>query len=76
MTRQLKSICERLKRLGFTKENRMGLYGQEYELISDPFVLGDNVIFVDAIETKSQQQRRVRIPLPLIKIPSDERSAE
>ena len=49
----------------------MRLYGQEYQLISDPIILGDGAIFVDVIESKSQQQSRVRIPLPLVKIASD-----
>ena len=53
----------------------MKLYGEEFELISDPFVVGDDLIFVDAIEKKSRQQRRVRIPLPIVKMANQERRA-
>ena len=44
----------------------MRLYGQEFELLSDPIVMADGLIFVDAIEKKSRQPRRVRIPLTIV----------
>ena len=71
MTSQIKRICERLKRLGFARENHVKLYGEEFQLTSDPFVVEHDIIFVDAIERKSQQQRRVRIPLSIVKIASE-----
>jgi len=66
MTKQQVSLCDRLKRLGFSKENQLKLYGQEFDLVSDPIVMGDDLVFVDAIERKSRQQRRVRVPLPIV----------
>jgi hypothetical protein len=75
MTSQIKRICERLKRLGFARESRVKLYGEEFQLTSDPFVLEHDVIFVDAVERKTQQQRRIRIPLSIVKIATEERSA-
>ena len=39
--------------------------------IDDPFFVEHDIIFVDAIERKSQQQRRVRIPLSIVKIASE-----
>jgi hypothetical protein len=71
MTSQIKHICERLKKLGFARENRVKLYGQEFVLTSDPIVLDHEVIFVDAIEGKSQEQRRVRIPLSIVKLATE-----
>ena len=68
-------LCERLKRLGFAQENRMRLYGEEFELVSDPFIVGHDVVFVDAIERKSRMQRRVRIPLPIVHMASNRRTA-
>ena len=53
----------------------MRLYGQEFDLISDPFIVGTDVVFVDAIERKSRVQRRVRIPLPIVHMASGERTA-
>jgi len=75
MTSHNSRLCERLKRLGFAQENRMKLYGEEFELLSDPFVVGNDVVFVDAIERKSRQQRRVRIPLPIVHMANSERTA-
>ena len=66
MTKQQVNLCDRLKRLGFSKENQLKLYGQEFDLVSDPIVMGDDLVFVDAIERKSRQQRRVRVPLPIV----------
>jgi len=60
------NLFERLKRLGFKEENRMRLYGEEFLLRSDPIIVGDNLVFVDAIEKKSQRLRRVGIPLPIL----------
>ncbi|HXZ41848.1 MAG TPA: hypothetical protein VEG68_13985 [Terriglobales bacterium] len=53
----------------------MKLYGEEFELLSDPLVMGDDLVFVDAIEKKSRQLRRIRIPLPIVNMASAERSA-
>ena len=61
--------------MGFAQENRMRLYGEEFELLSDPFIVGNDLVFVDAIEKKSRQQRRVRIPLPIVHMANSERTA-
>jgi len=46
----------------------MRLYGSLYELVSEPIVITENVVFVDAIEMKSGKLRRVRVPLPILKM--------
>ena len=43
----------RLKQLGFAKGNRMKLYGQILELVSEPTVMSDRVVLVDVTEAKS-----------------------
>ena len=53
----------------------MKLYGHEFELLGEPIVVGDSLVFVDAIEKKSGQLRRVRTPLPIVKMANAERSA-
>lgn len=75
MTSHNSRLCERLKRLGFAQENQMKLYGQEFELLSDPVIVGNDLVFVDAIEKKSRQQRRVRIPLPIVHMANNQRTA-
>jgi hypothetical protein len=60
------TLCAKLKHLGFAQENKMRLYGEEFEFLSDPIVIADGEVFVDAREKRSRQTRRVRIPLPIV----------
>jgi len=75
MTAKQISLSERLIRLGFAQESQMRLYGQEFELLSNPIVVEDDVVFVDAIEKKSRQLRRIRIPITIVNMASRDRSA-
>lgn len=68
MTSTQIDICERLKRLGFSRQQQIRLYGSQFEVVADPLVMTENVVFVDAIEQKSGQLRRVRIPLNILKM--------
>lgn len=68
-------LSAELKRLGFAQGNRMKLYGYDFELLSAPIIVADNVVFVDATEKASGQKRRVRIPLPIVKLANRERAA-
>lgn len=52
----------------------MKLYGEDFEMTGEPTVVTDDVVLVDAIEKKSGQLRRVRIPLPILKM-ANERAA-
>lgn len=65
MTKQQVSLSTRLKGLGFTPGNQMKLYGLQFEVLSEPIVMGDDLVFVDVEETGSGRPRRVRIPLPI-----------
>lgn len=64
-------LSTRLKDLGFTQGSQMKLYGENFRVASDPIVVTEQVVLVDAIETKSGQLKRVRIPLPLLKMAND-----
>ncbi len=66
------SLCERLKRIGFTQGNEMRLYGQEFVLQSDPIIMGDDLVFVEGLEKRSGQLRRIRIPLTIVKMASED----
>jgi hypothetical protein len=66
MTQQQVALCERLKRLGYEKDKQIRMYGQEFELISDPITIADHWFSVDAIERKSRSVQRGCIPLPII----------
>lgn len=62
------TLCERLKRLGYAPNIQMKLYGETFELVSDPIVLSEKLVFVDGIEKKSGERRRIRIPLVVLRM--------
>jgi hypothetical protein len=70
-TREIRT-CERLKRLGFTRQNQVKLYGSQFELVSDPLIVDNDLVFVDAVEQKSGELRRVRIPLMIVRMATEE----
>lgn len=66
MTEKQMNLSVRLKRLGFTKGNQMKHFGKVFEVVSEPILMADNVVLVDATERQSGELRRVRIPLPIV----------
>ena len=58
--------AERIKRLGYAQDIQVKLYGEVYTVVSDPIVSGSNLVFIDAIERKTGNLRRIRIPLPIV----------
>ena len=74
MTATQVHLCERLKQLGFSRESQIRLYGSQFELVGDPLVISDHVVFVDAIERKSGESCRVRIPLNIVKMATEQAS--
>jgi hypothetical protein len=75
MTDRQVNLSTHLKRLGFTQGNQMKLYGEIFEFLSEPIVLTDDVVFLDATERKSGQTRRVRIPLPIVNMANRQHNA-
>jgi hypothetical protein len=75
MTNKQISLCTRLKQMGFTQGNQMKMYGEDFQLLGEPIVMGNNLVLVDATEKKSGRLRRVRIPLPIVNMANVERSA-
>jgi len=71
MPSQVPALTSRLKSLGFTLGSRMRLYGEMFEMAGDPIVVNDTLVLVDAIETKSGERKRVRIPLPILKMAAE-----
>jgi hypothetical protein len=67
------TLCAKLKQLGFSQENKMRLYGEEFEFLSDPIIIADGAVVLDAREKRSLQTRRIRIPLTIINIASSGR---
>jgi hypothetical protein len=58
-------ICASVKRLGYGARQRIRLYGQEFELVSDPFPDADG-ISVHAKTERDTSVRVVRLPATVL----------
>jgi len=65
---QSDTLCETIKRLGYSRNSQVKLHGEVFDLVSDPVAVGENVVFVDALDRKSVQIRRVRIPTTIVQM--------
>lgn len=75
MSEQQTHLSERLQRLGFILGTQMKLYGEVFDFLSEPIVVTDDVVLVDAKEKKTGQTRRVRVPLPVIQVAKESSTA-
>ncbi len=66
MTPTQVTLTASLKRLGYTTGNQIKLYGEVLEVVSEPIVMADDTVLVDATDKKSGQSRRVSLPLPVV----------
>jgi hypothetical protein len=58
-------ICARVKHLGYAASRHLRLYGEEFEVVSDPFFEADGIAV--RVTTKSDSNIRVlRIPLTVL----------
>lgn len=73
--KQADTLCEQLKRLGYARNNQVTLYGEVFDLVSDPIRVGVDFVFVDALERKSGLVRRVTIPRTIVQMASKHRRA-
>jgi hypothetical protein len=60
-------VAERLKALGYAHPNRIRMYGEEFDLTSNP-IPDENGFAVEAISRKSGLARRLRIPLSVLQM--------
>ncbi len=60
-------LCERLKSLGYAQRNRIRMYGEEFDLTSNPLP-DENGFAIEAISRKSGIARRLRIPLSILQM--------
>jgi hypothetical protein len=66
MAKEGSKLCEIIRRLGYAQNTQVRLYGEIFDIISDPFSVAENVVFIDARERKSGRTRRIRLPLSII----------
>jgi hypothetical protein len=67
-------LCERLKTLGYAHHNRIRIYGEEFDLTSNPMA-DDNGFAIEAVSRKSGQTRRLRIPLSVLQMITNDLAA-
>jgi len=58
-------ICERLKKMGYSVGRHIQLYGEQWEVVSDPF-LHDGLIAVRARSIRNASERVVHLPTTLL----------
>jgi hypothetical protein len=56
-TSSVAEICARVKSLGYEPSKRIRLYGEEFEVVSDPFPEGDGI----AVHVKPKDGRGTRV---------------
>lgn len=64
---ELNEVCDRLQKMGYAEFKRIRIYGQEFEVISNPFPAG-NGIAVRAFTKRDPQARTLQIPLPVLQM--------
>ena len=60
-------LCERLKALGYAESKKIRVYGDEFEVVSNPFPQGNGV----AVRVRSRREQQARIlylPLPVLQV--------
>jgi hypothetical protein len=50
-------ICARVKHLGYTTSGRVRLYGEEFEVVSEPFAEANGI----AVQVKSKKNPKIRV---------------
>ncbi|HTR25724.1 MAG TPA: hypothetical protein VMI10_17240 [Terriglobales bacterium] len=61
-TKAAEEICKRVKKLGYTTSGRVRLYGEELEVVSEPFLEAEGI----AVHVKSRKNPKVRV----VRLPS------
>jgi hypothetical protein len=53
----LSEVCARVRHLGYAASGRVRLYGEEYQVVSDPFPEADGI----AVRVTTKKDSRVRV---------------
>lgn len=67
MAEPIPNVCEKLKNLGYARFNHIRLYGEQFQLISDPFPY-ETGIAVQVVKRDGKDPRTVKLPLPVLKM--------
>ena len=61
---ELLYICDRLKKMGYAESKHIRIYGEEIEVVSNPFPDGDGIA-VRGISKRETRVKVVKLPLPV-----------
>jgi hypothetical protein len=53
----MSEICARVRHLGYAASGRIRLYGEDFEVVSDPFPEADGV----AVHVTTKKDRKIRV---------------
>lgn len=70
----LSELCDRLKKLGYAESRRIRIYGQEFEVVSNPFPQGKGIA-VHAVARRETQVRILQLPLPILQMVTKKKAA-
>jgi hypothetical protein len=62
---EIHEICDRLKNIGYAVSKRIRIYGEEFEVTSNPYPDGKG-ISVRALSKREREARVVHLPLPVL----------
>jgi len=60
-------VCKKLKHLGYARSKHIRLYGEQFQLVSDPFP-HETGIAIEVVKRDNQDRRTLRLPLPILKM--------
>ncbi len=69
-----RETCSKLISLGYARSNRVRLYGQEVQLVSDPFP-EEGGIAIEVVGQNDSVSRRMKLPLSILQMTAKKRVA-
>jgi hypothetical protein len=57
--------CERIKDLGYSSSHQMQMYGERFEIVSDPFPAGTGVA-IQVTTAREPKKRALRLPTSIL----------
>ena len=64
---EVHEVCARLQSMGYAESKRIRIYGQEFEVVSNPFPQGDGIA-IRAFSKRETQTRTLCLPLPVVQM--------
>jgi hypothetical protein len=60
-------MCSQVKELGYATSDRIRLYGEEFEVVSDPFPENDGIaVRVKSLRAESESVRVLQLPATVL----------